>query len=82
MSTGREIRLIENESGRWTARDLDRGLTTQGETRDEALESLDAVIAAIDEDTGREPTAEDLRDAGIDPADNTTGDGELPDVLK
>jgi len=81
MSTGREIRLTENPDGWWTARDLEAELTTQGETRDAALESLDAVVAAANGEGGHEPTDGELREAGIDPDANESS-GELPDVLQ
>jgi predicted RNase H-like HicB family nuclease len=76
------ITLIENADS-WTAHDDTRGLTTQGETRAEALASLDAVITAVEEEGGHEPTDEELRAAGIDPEENANrGSGELPDVLQ
>ena len=78
-----EITLVQNEDGWWTARDETRGLTTQGETRDEALSNLDDVVDAVKNDAGRPPTDEELREAGIDPeANRRAGSGELPDVLK
>ena len=59
------------------------GLTTQDETRDEALANLDGVIDAVEDDAGRRPTDEELRAAGIDPgANRRAGSGELPDVLE
>lgn len=77
------IVLSQNEDGWWTAHDETRGLTTQGESRDEALANLDAVIDAVENDTGRPPTEADLRAAGIDPEVNRrSGSGELPDVLE
>ena len=76
-----DITLFENEDGSWTARDTNRGLTTQGETRDEALSALDDVIEAVEGDGGRPPTDEELQEAGINPVDNSSS-GELPDVLK
>ena len=78
-----KITLTQNDEGWWTARDETRGLTTQGETRAEALAALDDVIDAVENDTGRPPTDEELRAAGIDPEDNRqSGSGELPDVLE
>ena len=85
MSKGLQptIVLKQNEDGWWTARDETRGLTTQGETRDEALANLDDVIDAVENDAGRPPTDEELREAGIDPEVNRrSGTGELPDVLE
>jgi predicted RNase H-like HicB family nuclease len=80
---GIRITLARNDDGWWTARDETRGSTTQGETRDEALASLDDVIDAVEHDAGRSPTDEELREAGIDPETNRqAGSGELPDVLE
>lgn len=81
MSTGRQIRLTENEDGWWTARDLDAEVTSQGPTREEALENLDEAVALATGEVGHEPTDEELRELGIDPAENTAG-RELPDVLE
>ncbi|MEF8840211.1 MAG: type II toxin-antitoxin system HicB family antitoxin [Haloarculaceae archaeon] len=78
-----EITLVQNDDGWWTARDETRGLTTQGETRDQALANLDDVIDAVENDTGRRPTDEELLAAGIDPeANQRAGSDELPDVLE
>jgi len=85
MSKGLQptIVLKQNEDGWWTARDETRGLTTQGETRDETLANLDDVIDAVENEAGRPPTDEELRDAWIDPETNRrSGSGSLPDVLK
>jgi len=85
MSKGLEptIVLKKDEEGWWTARDETRELTTQDETRDEALSNLDAVIDTIEGDAGRPPTDEELWEAGIDPEVNRRAEsGEIPDVLK
>lgn len=85
MSKGLEptIVLKKDEEGWWTARDETRGLTTQGETRDEALSNRDDVNDAIEDNTGRPPIAEELREAGIDVEVNwRAGNGELPEILK
>lgn len=63
----RDIRLIENPDGPWTARDLDAEVSAQGATREAALAALDDVLAAIDGEAGHEPTDEELRDLGVDP---------------
>ncbi len=76
-----EIRLWQ-EDGWWIAKDVDTGVTTQGESREEALVNLDDAVAVHSGESGREPTEEELRALGIDPANNTTGDEEPPDVLK
>ncbi|QDX41702.1 type II toxin-antitoxin system HicB family antitoxin [Salarchaeum sp. JOR-1] len=75
-----EIRLWR-EDGWWVAKDIETGVTTQGESRDAALANLDEAVELHEGETGREPTDEELRELGIDPADNTTGDEEPPDVL-
>ncbi|NLV10704.1 type II toxin-antitoxin system HicB family antitoxin [Halomicrobium mukohataei] len=79
---GREIRLLENPDGQWTARDVQVGISAQGTTRAEALDALDDVVAAIRGDGGHEPTDEEIRDLGVDPEDARSQGDELPDVLK
>jgi len=55
MSTGREIRLIEEDDGWWSAVDEETGVASQGPSRADALENLDEAVAltkeARDEDT-------------------------------
>lgn len=75
-----EIRLWQEEDW-WVAKDVGTGVTTQGESRTAALENLDDAVAVRAGERGRAPTEEELRAAGIDPADNTTGDRDPPDVL-
>jgi mono/diheme cytochrome c family protein len=81
-SPDREIRLVKNPDGQWTARDLRVGVTAQGDSRDAALDALDAVVAAVDGDGGRPPTDEEIRDLGVDPDVARSGSDELPDVLQ
>lgn len=76
-----EIRMWR-EGDMWVITDVDTGVTTQGETRQEALDMLDDAVAAYNDDRGHEPTDEELRELGIDPDDNPTGDGELPDFMQ
>jgi predicted RNase H-like HicB family nuclease len=76
-----EIRLWRDE-GWWIARDVGTGVTTQGESRSDALENLDEAVALHRGEIGREPTDEELREHGIDPEENATGDAEPPDVLE
>lgn len=80
--TGREIRLVENPDGQWTARDLEAEVTAQGKTRAGALAALDDVVAALSGEAGHEPTDEELRELGVDPDAAREQDGELPDILK
>ena len=65
----------------WIARDVSSGVTTQGPSREVALANLDEAVALHNGEIGSEPTEEELRDLGIDPDANTTGDREPPDVL-
>ena len=75
-----EIRLWK-EDGWWIAKDVDTGVTTQGTSREAALDNLDDAIELHTGERGREPTDEELRAVGIDPANNATGEREPPDVL-
>jgi predicted RNase H-like HicB family nuclease len=75
-----EITLSLGESGLWVARDEETGVASQGESRTDALDNLDEAVALYRGEIGREPTDEELRAVGIDPAENTSG--ELPDVLE
>ena len=49
MSTGREIRLIEEDDGWWSAIDEETSVASQGETREQALENLDEAVALTEE---------------------------------
>lgn len=79
---GQRIELVENPSGRWTARDHETGVASQGDTRQAALENLDEAVALYRGETGHEPTDEELRDLGVDPAVARSQGDELPDVLE
>jgi predicted RNase H-like HicB family nuclease len=90
MSTGREIRLVEEEDGWWSAIDEETGVASQGETREAALRNLDEAVALYEGDAGEpidtpEAEREALSDLGIDPdevaAAREEGDG-LPEFLQ
>lgn len=49
MSTGREIRLIEEDDGWWSAIDEESGVASQGPTRREALANLDEAVELTNE---------------------------------
>ncbi|WP_256403683.1 type II toxin-antitoxin system HicB family antitoxin [Halorubrum salinum] len=49
MSTGREIRLIEEDDGGWSAIDQELNVASQGETREEALANLDEAVKLTEE---------------------------------
>lgn len=78
----REIRLLKNPDGQWTARDLRVGVTAQGDTRTTALDNLDSVVEAVDGDGGHDPTDEEIRELGVDPDAARTQGKELPDELQ
>jgi hypothetical protein len=78
----REIRLLENPDGQWTARDLQVEVSAQGATHPEALENLNAVVAAVTGEGGHEPTDENLRDLGVDSETARSQSDDLPDVLQ
>jgi hypothetical protein len=78
----REIRLIENLDGQWTARDVRVEVTAQGATRREALDALDAVVEAVTGDGGHVPTDEEIRNLGVEPESSRSQGGELPQILR
>ena len=75
-----EIRLWREDDW-WIAQDVESGVTTQGESREVALDNLDEAVALYNDEIGHVPTDEELRELGIDPSDNVTGEQEPPDVL-
>ena len=81
MSTGIEptITLTEDD-GWWIAQDTETGVTSQGESRTTALENLDEALAGYHGE-GRKPTEDELREAGVDPDKNVSGE-PLSDVFK
>jgi predicted RNase H-like HicB family nuclease len=84
MSQGREIRLLEEDDGWWSAIDEETGVASQGKTREEALENLDEAVALHRGEIGKPIEDEEgfLEDLGIDP-DEVTGENEedLPPFL-
>lgn len=44
MSSGREIRLVEEDDGWWSAIDEATGVASQGASRKAALENLDEAV--------------------------------------
>jgi predicted RNase H-like HicB family nuclease len=79
MSTGREIRLIEEDEGGWSAIDEELNVASQGETREEALEMLDEAVALHKGEIGDPVTDEDLRELGIDP-ESVPDETQVPDA--
>jgi len=66
----------------WLVRDEETGVATEGETRQQALEMLDDAVAAYKGEAGREPTDEELREAGIDLEQNTSGSLEDSEIFE
>ncbi|MFP8953857.1 type II toxin-antitoxin system HicB family antitoxin [Natrialbaceae archaeon A-arb3/5] len=64
----------------WVATDEETGVTSQGKSRVEALENLDEAVEGYN-GAGTEPSADELRELGIDPANNAS-DSSLPDELQ
>lgn len=70
------ISLSLGESGDvWVARDEDTGVTSQGPTRQSALENIDEAVAGY-HGAGDSPSDDDLRELGIDPAHNGSGSND------
>lgn len=57
MSTGQEIRLIEEEDGWWSAIHQETGVASQGQTREEALKNLDVAVELTKQAQEDEPPA-------------------------
>jgi predicted RNase H-like HicB family nuclease len=78
-SPRRQIRLVEEADGTWSAVDEDAGVASQGQTRSEALANLDEAVALHEGDVGEAVTDADLRDLAIDP-DSVPDEPREPDA--
>ncbi len=84
-----EIRMWR-EDDHWIITDVETGVTTQGETREEALEMLDEAVALYHGETGEsidtpEEERDALRDLGIDPDEVEVAreeNDELPEFMQ
>nr|WP_049908595.1 hypothetical protein [Halorubrum litoreum] len=79
MSTGREIRLIEEDEGGWSAIDEDLGVASCGDTREESLEMLDEAVALHTGEAGEPVTDDDLEELSLDP-DEVPDEAGVPDA--
>lgn len=70
-----QIKLWKDD-GWWVATDIPTGVTSQGETREDALANLDEAVELYEDDTGRAPRDAELREIGIEPADDDGGTDE------
>jgi predicted RNase H-like HicB family nuclease len=73
------VEFIHEEDGRITARDLETGVASFGETKTEALHML-AEALELHEGGGEPVTDEDLKAWGLD--DIEPGDKELPEFMQ
>jgi len=84
-----EIRLWREGDG-WVITDVETGVTTQGETREDALEMLDEAVALHKGEIGEpietpDKEREALRELGIDPDEVEAAreeNDELPDFMR
>jgi len=84
-----EIRMWREDDG-WVITDVETGVTTQGETREQALEMLDEAVALHKGKIGEsidtpEEEREVLRDIGIDSDEVEAAreeNDELPDFMQ
>lgn len=74
------LTLAEDEEW-WVARHEETGVSSQGRTRKAALDNLDEAVAGYHGE-GREPTDAELRDLGIDPANNESGSVEDSEIFE
>lgn len=82
MSTGIEPTITLTESDEWwIARDTETGVTSQGKTRQSALENLDEGLAGY-RGEGEAPSDEELRELDIDPSNNTSGPVDESDIFE
>jgi predicted RNase H-like HicB family nuclease len=72
---------LTREDEWWIAKDEETGVASQGKTRQEALENLDEALQGYHGE-GEPPTAEDLRELGIDPEQNTSGSLEDSEIFE
>lgn len=84
-----EIHLVKSDDW-WVATDVETGVTSQGETREEALENLDEAVALSRGEVGEsidtpEEEREVLRELGIDPEEVEQAreeSDELPEFMQ
>lgn len=80
MSTGTRIVLTKGDEW-WVASDVESGVTSQGRTREAALENLDEALDGYHGE-GEPPTEADLRQHGIDPENNVSGSLAGSDIFE
>ena len=73
------VEFIHEDDGRITARDIETGVASYGETKAEALVML-AEALSLHDGEGEPVIDETLREFGLDP--ENTGDESLPEFLQ
>ena len=73
------VEFIHEDDGRVTARDVETGVASFGETKAEALAMLAEALELHDR-TGGDISAGDLRAFGLDPED--ADDRQLPEFMR
>ena len=73
------VEFIQEDDGRITARDIETGVASYGETKAEALAML-AEALELHAGGGEPVTDDDLREFGLDPDD--VDDNPLPDFMQ
>lgn len=63
---------LTEEDDWWVAGDTETSVTSQGRSREDALDNLDEALAGY-RGEGEAPTEDDLRDLGIDTENNEPG---------
>lgn len=78
--TGTTITLTREDNW-WVAKDEATGVASQGQSRQAALENLDEALEGYHGE-GESPSDEDLRELGIDPAQNTSESLDDSDIFE
>lgn len=78
-SNGEGVEFIHEDDGSITAKDLETGVASFGDTKSEALRMLAEAIE-LHEGGGEPVTEEDLEEWALE--DTEPGDKELPDFMK
>ena len=73
------VEFIHEDDGRITARDIETGVASYGETKAEALAMLAEALELHDREGGT-VSDEDLRELGLD--SETADEKELPDFMR
>jgi predicted RNase H-like HicB family nuclease len=76
---GEGVEFIHEDDGSITAKDVETGVASFGDTKAEALRML-AEALELHEGSGEPVSDEDLREMGLDPAE--VGDEDIPEFME